>query len=169
LETRFDGPQFDIQGIAPIAFAIFGAALGLAAGALWRRVLPAMATTVGAFVAVRLIIELYVRPHYMAPLTKTVGMTESTQVPNGSLVIGNDLVLHGQVVNGPVPVQAACKPAIDREQMDACMNALGYRIRTTYQPASRYWTFQWIEFGIFTALAVLLVALAVVAVRRRDA
>ena len=38
-----------------------------------------------------------------------------------------------------------------------------------YQPASRYLTFQWIESSIFVALAVILVAAAVIAVRRRDA
>ena len=171
LESRFDGAQFDIQNIAPVAFSVFAAALGLAAGALWRRVLPAMATTVGAFVGVRLFIELAVRPHYMSPVTQTLGMATAKQsIQSGSLEIGNDLVLHGQVVSGPVPINASCAArALSREQMDGCMESLGYRIRHTYQPASRYWTFQWIEFGIYIGLAVLLVAVAVLAVRRRDA
>ena len=48
------------------------------------------------------------------------------------------------------------------------MSRLGYQFRVTYQPASRYWTFQWIEFGIFAALSVLLVGATVVLLRRRD-
>lgn len=171
LESRFDGAQFDIQNIAPVGFAVFAAALGLAAGALWRRVLPAMATTVGVFVGVRLVIELAVRPHYMSPVTKSFAMDAAKQsLPNGSLGMSNDLVLHGHVLSGPLSVNASCAArALDRDQMNACMQSLGYRIRETYQPASRYWTFQWIEFGIFTGLAVLLVAVAVFAVSRRDA
>jgi hypothetical protein len=34
------------------------------------------------------------------------------------------------------------------------------------QPASRFWTFQWIEAGLFTALALGLVAFAIYRVRR---
>ena len=171
LESRFDGAQFDIQNIAPVGFAVFGAALGLAAGALWRRILPAMATTVGAFIGVRLLIELAIRPHYMSPITQTLAMGAAKQsLPSGSLEIGDDLVLHGHVLSGPVAVDASCGArALTRERMDACMSSVGYRIRHTYQPASRYWTFQWIEFGIFVGLAAILIAVAVLAVRRRDA
>ena len=36
------------------------------------------------------------------------------------------------------------------------MDKLGIREAITYQPASRYWPFQWIETGIFLALALAL-------------
>jgi hypothetical protein len=52
--------------------------------------------------------------------------------------------------------------------MNECMHRLGYAIRATYQPAGRFWTFQWIEFGIFAGLAAALVAVGVVVVLRRD-
>ncbi|HYY79164.1 MAG TPA: hypothetical protein VFD04_08275 [Actinomycetes bacterium] len=29
-----------------------------------------------------------------------------------------------------------------------------FRLLVTYQPANRYWTFQWLETGIFIALAL---------------
>jgi hypothetical protein len=38
----------------------------------------------------------------------------------------------------------------------------------TYQPASRYWAFQGIEFGIFAALAALLIAVTAGVLLRRD-
>ncbi len=47
--NRFN--KFDVQGIVPVAYAIFGAALGLAAGAVIRRTLPALAATLGIMVA----------------------------------------------------------------------------------------------------------------------
>jgi hypothetical protein len=52
--------------------------------------------------------------------------------------------------------------------MNECLNASGFRFRVTYQPGGRFWSFQWIEFGIFAALAVLLVAAGVVVFRRQD-
>ncbi len=44
---------FDSSYIAPIGYAAFAFALGVAAGVLWRRTVPAMATTLVVFIAVR--------------------------------------------------------------------------------------------------------------------
>lgn len=165
VESRFDGLQFDIQGIAPVGYALFASALGLAAGVAWRRTLPAMATTVGGFIAVRLVVELAVRPHYMSPVVKLTGLAEPNTVPEGAWVRSGDLVLHGNVVRGPVQAAPPCAAGDPRE----CLERLGYQMRTIYQPAGRYWTFQWIEFGIFAALAITLFAVAIVVLRRHDA
>ena len=43
----------------------------------------------------------------------------------------------------------------------------GYTQLTTYQPASRFWPFQWIEGGWLLALSLLLIAATVWLVRRR--
>jgi ABC-type transport system involved in multi-copper enzyme maturation permease subunit len=48
---------------------------------------------------------------------------------------------------GPGPDLATCFAEIKR---------LGYRQRLTYQPASRFWAFQWYETGIYAALALAL-------------
>ena len=45
----------------------------------------------------------------------------------------------------------------------------GYTQWTSYQPASRFWPFQWIEGGWLLALSVLLIAATVWLVRRRAA
>ena len=49
------------------------------------------------------------------------------------------------------------------------MARLGYRSFTTYQPGYRFWTFQFIETGIFVTLAAALIAGAFFLLRRRDA
>jgi hypothetical protein len=168
-ESRFVGLQFDIQGVAPVGYALFAASLGLAAGVLWRRLLPAMATTVGGFIAVRLLVELALRPHYLAPVVRSAAMSSvgGDGAPPGSWVSGSDLTLNGHVVTGPI--NNTCVGANTRSSIDACLDRLGYRFQTTYQPAGRYWTFQWIEFGIFVGLAAILLAAAVIALRRHDA
>jgi hypothetical protein len=167
-ESRFGGLQFDIQGISPIGYTLFAAALGFAAGIVWRRALPAMATTLGGFVGVRLLVELFARPHYMSPVVKLYEMKQLDPTPAGSMIISTDLLRHGQVVNGAIRVSCGGH-ANTREQMNACMQRLGYQFRATYQPAGRYWPFQWIEFGIFAGLAVLLVVAGLLVLRRRDA
>jgi hypothetical protein len=45
--------------------------------------------------------------------------------------------------------------------------AATYHQVVTYQPASRYWTFQWMETGLFVTLALLLAGGSVWWVRRR--
>jgi hypothetical protein len=61
--------RFDIQGLVPVGYALFAVALGLAAGALLRRTLPALAVTLAVFVALRTVIAEIVRPHYMTAIT----------------------------------------------------------------------------------------------------
>ena len=51
----------------------------------------------------------------------------------------------------------------------ACLARLGYHSFTTYQPGYRFWPFQFIETGIFVALAGVLIGVMFLAVRRRDA
>ena len=69
LGSRFDA--FDQQGIVPIAYSLFAVALGIAVGSFFKRVLPSIAATLGGFVLVRAAVGIYLRPHYMTPLTKT--------------------------------------------------------------------------------------------------
>jgi hypothetical protein len=45
----------------------------------------------------------------------------------------------------------------------------GYTEWSSYQPASRFWTFQSIEGGWLLALAVLLIAVTIWLIRRRAA
>jgi ABC-type transport system involved in multi-copper enzyme maturation permease subunit len=65
--NRLTPGVFDERGIVAIGYAAFAFALAVAAGALIRRTLPAMATTLVAFVGVRLLMTYLVRPHLVAP------------------------------------------------------------------------------------------------------
>ena len=65
-DNAVDGPvkfiYFDVQGVTPVAYTVFAMALGIAAGALFRRVVPAITTTLVVFAAVRIVTALYFRP-----------------------------------------------------------------------------------------------------------
>jgi hypothetical protein len=51
--------------------------------------------------------------------------------------------------------------------VQTCINSFHLRQVMAYQPASRYWTFQWMESGIFVALALGLAVCTIWWVRRR--
>lgn len=62
---------FDQRDIVPVAYALFAFALGVTAGVLIRRTLPAMATTLAVFVGVRIGFGSWIRPRLIAPLHAT--------------------------------------------------------------------------------------------------
>jgi ABC-2 family transporter protein len=187
---NFQPGQFDIQGIVPVGYALFAVALGIAVGTLLRRTLPAMAITIGVFTLLRLVIGQDLRPHYLTALTKTFSfLHHPPALPKGSywLVAGGAFGPGGQVPNGPVhsgpsisfggvpiPISnlpSACRTLIFQSPLKfgSCLNAHGYRVLITYQPASRYWAFQGIETGTFVLLAAILIAVTAIVVLRRDA
>jgi ABC-type transport system involved in multi-copper enzyme maturation permease subunit len=182
--NMFDPGRFDIMGIVPVAYSLFAMALGIAAGTLLRRTLPAIAVTLAGFIAVRALIALLLRPHYMSAVTVFYKVT-SGFTPAGSYwqlaqgVVGP----HGQQLAQPnninyidgVPASSlpgACTQ-VSRGAFTpppSCTQALShFRAFLTYQPADRYWTFQGIETGIFLVLAAALIAVAAVTLLRRDA
>jgi hypothetical protein len=181
----FVSGQFDVQGIVPIGYAVFALALGIAAGAVARRTLPAIAVVLGGFIGVRLVISDFLRPHYLAAVTHYYSVTGSF-TPSGQAWI----LAQGAVSRTGVTVAqgwgdlypalpASCQrllPAVGTGKSGnsgsavfSCMQAYGWRGFATYQPAYRYWPFQGIETGIYVLLAAALIAVTFVIVRRRDA
>jgi hypothetical protein len=173
ITTRFDA--FDIQGIVPVGYALFAVALGIAMGAIFRRVLPALATTLAIFFAVRLPIALFVRPHFMTPVTKLFSLQGLGQGPPGSWTISSNFVgPHGQDFGqsfslSQVPTPCQTGGLGQKGIVGPCMSAHGYHQLVSYQPASRFWIFQGIEAAIFVLLAAALVLFARWWVLRRDA
>jgi hypothetical protein len=190
----FQPNYFDQQGLVPVAYSVFATALGIAAGAVLRRTLPAIAIVIGGFIGMRLWISQDLRMHFMAPVTSFYGVAANLNTPAGSINVGGGLLNEaGQVVTGPlgnvmidgVPstsLPAACQQLIPANASgpagpsDATLNAVygclqqaGYRQFISYQPISRYWAFQGIETGIYLAVAAALIAITFYAVRRRDA
>jgi ABC-type transport system involved in multi-copper enzyme maturation permease subunit len=154
--NALEGPvtfiYFDVQGIAPIAYTVFAMALGIAAGALFRRVVPAITATLAVFVAVRIAKALYFRPIFA--VSKIVSPLVSA--PPLSYSLGAD-------ITGPVTrASAACASP-------GCLAALGWHNHITYLPASRFWPVQGVESGIFLVLALALAIYTYWSVTTREA
>lgn len=160
---------FDVQGIVPVAYSVFAVALGIAVGAWLRRPLPALATTLGVLVAVRAVIGLYLRPHYLAPVRALAPLvTNVSGAPANAWLLTKDVVdASGHVVDTTASgfPPAACAS----NDLVSCLTGLGYRRLVTFQPDSRYWTFQAVEAGIFLSLAAVLAFVAYRVVVTRDA
>jgi hypothetical protein len=173
LYGRLAPGAFDIQGIVPISYALFAVALGIAAGSFFRRVLPAIATTLTVFAVARVPIIVWVRPHYLAPIVRRVPLASQWTPPADAWVISDTVARGGQEVGGPQTMPAACRflpgGSPGRDSLARCLSAHGFRHVVTYQPGSRYWPFQLIEFGIFAGLALVLVGAATWWVLQRDA
>jgi hypothetical protein len=69
----------------PKAYSVFAVALGVTAGSMFRRVIPAMATTFVSFVRVSAPWSSSMCPHYMTPISKLLANTTSNiEVPAGA-------------------------------------------------------------------------------------
>jgi hypothetical protein len=174
LDTRFNA--FDIQGIVPVAYALFAVALGLAVGSVLRRVLPSLAVTLAIFVGIRVAVGIYLRPHYMTPVTKSFSLLAGDgNGPPGAWILSSGLVNpKGQNLASGIPfnqLPAACQRVVagGRGIGPQCLARSGFHRFATYQPASRFWAFQGIEAGIFLVLALALVGFTVWRVLSRDA
>jgi hypothetical protein len=192
---RFSPALFGAFGIAPLGYAAFALTLGVTAGVVIRRTLPAMAATLAVFAGVRLAVTYWVRPYFAAPShlvlavspTDTIGLDlppggpaslnffpppmpdawiRSAQVTNAA---GQKPA--GTVLNQLCPqfIRAVHGKGSTSAALDACVTKLSATFHQTvvYQPANRYWPFQWAELGVFAALALALAAFSAWWIRRR--
>jgi hypothetical protein len=77
-EGRFGPFVFPTHGITPLGYAAFGFALGVTAGLLVRRAIPAMAVTLAIFAAVQIVTPLWIRPNLIPP-SQTIATVEAAQ------------------------------------------------------------------------------------------
>jgi hypothetical protein len=87
--NRFQPAAFMARGIVAIGYAGFAFALGVAVGALMRRTLPAMAATLFGFVAARIVLTFWVRPHLLSATQALTPVTAGKGV--AFTVIGSEL------------------------------------------------------------------------------
>jgi hypothetical protein len=183
---RLDPSVFGERGIVPVGYAAFAFALGVTAGLLIRHTVPAMAVTLAVFAAVEAGFALRVRFYLMPPvrLASALNMNWVTQTGTGgpagpgSLFVGitpnlPDAWIHSSQVTTAAgrtslgPALSACGPSQTYSACQAAIVRMHLRQVVVYQPASRFWAFQWYETAIYFALALALAGFCVWWVRRR--
>ncbi len=166
---------FDLRGVAFAGWALTAFAIGALAGMLTRRVVPAMTATLAVYVGLAFAAGLYLRQHYLTPL-----VTSQLNVPGSAWIMSQWWTKDGRFAFAsraplnllrqlcPAPPQGAGPGNFSKSGFIAqCLSQHGYTQWTRYQPASRFWPFQWIEGGWLLGLSVLLIAATIWLVRRR--
>ena len=189
--TRFSPAVFGTFGVAPLGYVLFALALGIAVGTVFRRTLPAMAVTLVGFIGARLAVIFWIRPHFDAAVRSVVSLNQSSSIgvgfsghgqmalrffppdlPNAWLLSSSVTNAAGQQPAGSVLAQQ-CPSLIqhqdENQPFNSCVATLSKTFHDTllYQPASRYWPFQWAELGLFAALAALLLVFTAWRLRRQ--
>jgi hypothetical protein len=185
--NRLEPSVFDVRGIAPVGYAAFAFALGVAAGAALRRTLPTMAVTLLGFVATRVAFTLWVRPRLLParealiPVTQGKGVgflggPSSVRPLAGPPPIPNAWITSATLVDRSrhAPGAAQLHALVNRAcptltahgakgppegAFTACQRALSDHLRqlVAYQPPSHYWPLQGLETAIFLAAALVLI------------
>lgn len=172
---------FDQRDVVSIGYVVFAVTLGIAAGAILRRTIPAMGATLVIFVAVRYFVTEWIRPRLESAVQFTTKF-QGAVTPGGPSLsphIGpgpqpGDWVLSNTVVNAAgrsVPQLALnsiqhCDHQAANDAFFKCIDSFHLRSIWAYQPAGRYWLFQWEEMSLFVALAVMLSAFSYWWIRR---
>jgi hypothetical protein len=178
LDGRLGPSGFDVEGVAPYAYLAYALALAVAAGALVRRTVVAMAVTLAGYVALRVPVELWARPVYQPPLSATWDPYLVTpavpQAPAAWRFQDAWLAAQGSAVDSlqvfrTCAANGAAATLSPRTAFTACTHAHGWLLQATWQPADRFWLFQGIESAIFFGVAAALLALTIWWVRRRIA
>ena len=156
-QNRFDLANFGFNGVAAIGYAAFAFALGATAGVFFRRTVAGMAVTIVGFVAARLAVTFWVRPHLWSPVQGPVPRADASglvglQVSGGGTVsavaplvnVPNAWVYSATVVNqsGHAPTSAflarACPALVQvtRNGTSTVRSGLGGSVTHVAIPAS---------------------------------
>jgi hypothetical protein len=152
-------------------------AIGALVGALIPRVVPALLASVVTYAGLALAAALYLRQHYLSPLVSsnprywatpgTAWVLRAQWVNRAGRPVGVPVLSH--VLQGGPP-QLVGKGGVPKATGSVqYLMQHGYTVWTTYQPASRFWPFQWTEAGWLLLLSALMIAGAVWLVHRRTA
>jgi hypothetical protein len=172
--SPFGGGVFDLRGVSFAAWTLTAFAIGALAGMVIRRVVPAIVATLAAYSGLALLVANVLRKHYLTPM-----LTTRVNVPGSAWILSQFWTVDGRFAftswrDAPQSLLRVCagasrgplgKPPI--QSFAQCAAQHGYTQLTRYQPASRFWSFQWIEGGGLLTLSVLLIASTIWLVRRR--
>ncbi len=166
---------FGLREVTFPAWTLAAFTIGALAGMLIRRVVPAIVATLAVYAGLAFATAGFLREHYLTPLVTSSNFTPGTDT---AWIIGQWSTKDGRFAFGGNPptslLNQFCsslppEKAAGPNGFTQCLAQHGYTQWTSYQPASRFWPFQWIEGGWLLALSALLIAATTYLVRRRAA
>jgi hypothetical protein len=168
---------FEVHGILPMGYAVFTFSVGVAAGLLTKRSVPAMAVALGVFLVVQIAaphlvpsdrtavpVSAAAKPDLLArpgpsgkPVISGIVARAVPGHPGAWIASSGPVDRHGDAV-GRLP--AACGPSSASggsgpDDLGRCLTGHGISLEIRYLPPSRYWPMQVIETALLAALALL--------------
>jgi len=158
LGGRIGPNEFDLEGFVPIAYTLFAAAAVLAVGTVSRRTGLAVASGFGAYLVARLLLRS-LRQHLIPPLHALIAPPKGPYGIRHAWVISESFTdPHGH----PVPNGAVGRCFGSSGDLEPGCLARHHVVSSfVYEPASRFWSLQAIEAGIFLSLAAMSIGLAI--------
>lgn len=155
---RISPNYFSFEGIAPIAYTLFAFAVGAAAGAVFKKVVPAIAAALVLYLPLRLYMAgKAVRGNLITPQSVTYPAgTVSPRAGLGDWILNHDAIDAAGHPLSDQSIAAACP-----QQLTASCLPPGTRFVDTYQSLARFWPLQFIEAGVFVGVAAICLAIAV--------
>jgi hypothetical protein len=176
LDQRLHVSVFPLTGVAVIGWGVLAYCLGVLAGLVLRRVVPALAVTLVVWTGLQYLAS-QLRQHYLAPLRTPSLHLSNHSLPvdqwwtQGGVRVGNDRINQALQAIGVESVGngQGFRAHVGTGPQDPIQYLVqhGFTQWTSYQPDRRYWPFQGIELGWLALLSAVLLGLAVWRVRRR--
>jgi ABC-type transport system involved in multi-copper enzyme maturation permease subunit len=136
---------FDFEGLVLTAYILCAFGFAVLAGLLIRRSIPAMVAAFVPWLAIRLVVEFVFRGHFMAPLT---------------------MKIPARCLKGFCGDGIGFTPQLTGRVGDLILRMEPGNL-VSYQPAGRFWPFQFIEAGIFVALTAAALGATIWLLHRR--
>ena len=164
LQGRMDSSVFDSVGTVPIGYALFALGLALAIGVLWRRAAPAVLVAFGTYVVLRVFFDVWARQRVTPPkeLTWNSGAADPPSLHNALIISEGPSDRLGHIL----------RPHVTAAQLNGCARGAGdikkcllsdfhpQYMHAVFEPASRFWTMQLVETGLFAGAGLALIAFA---------
>ena len=178
---RFGAVAFASRNLAPLGYTVFAVALGVLLGVVLRRVVPAMALTFALAAVVGVLLPTAIRPHLQTPLTLEEPFTAEFRSRGRGLALQRDeaapVIVMGYstpgalVLDDVAPLRTASGEELlsgdashcvglgrldptgadGPDSFEQCLIDMDLHVAVRYQPAERYWTFQWMETSLLVA------------------
>jgi hypothetical protein len=177
LDQRLHVSVFPLTGVAVVGWGVLAYSLGVFAGVVLRRVVPALAVTLVVWTALQYLAS-QLRGHYLTPLRTASLHLSDHDLPiqqwwtQNGVRVGDDRINQALQAIGVQSNAEGIKVHVEPGQAPP-QDPIQYLIQhgftqwTSYQPDRRYWPFQGIELGWLALLSAVLLGLAVWRVRRR--
>jgi hypothetical protein len=151
---HLDTGNYDTTGTVLIGYTLFGFALAVALGAVWRRAAASLTVAFVAYFAIRLAVDFWLRSKLVSPLHATwTGPNQPKALWNAHVLSIRGTVNGHEVVSGSGGFLGGHVSIGVPDGAKVIFHAV-------YQPESHYWPLQLTETGLFVGLAALLIGLA---------